>query len=200
MIGFARVVRSRTIQTLALLAVIPSSRTAAETSRRERSAKSQPPVYLVASCERTSGKNNVANTWLVDNRGRQFTLSEEIAIALGDNIKSGNLTSSAVASIIKFAQPVGRTVLPAELEHALTLVVGAQRSTLWNHEQLKRCKDGGSDIYRAYVLSPGKASQEPVLLRSRECGRIVDENASPAARELVTWIDSLSRPSPSPSK
>jgi len=170
-----------------IVVLVVACNAAAGAQHSGRRATSQPPVALVASYQFTQGRSGYTEVWFLDNRGKEFMLSRPLDNMLGEYTSHGSLSSSDVARLIKFARPVARSLNRADLEHAVMLVAAAQRSTLGTHQKRKSCNDGSTVKIHAYVLPPGKISQQAVLLHYSFCGSVVDENLSPEAQELIGW-------------
>jgi hypothetical protein len=160
----------------------------ARAQRPGRGAKSGSPVGLVASCQSRHGMSGHSKVWFVDDQGREFTLDRPMDDMLSEGIAHGRLTSSDVARLIEFARPVAPSVPPIDVAHARMLAVAAQRSTLATHQKRKNCSDGSAVKIYGYVLLRGKVSQDAILLHDSFCNRVVDENLSPEAQEMIGWI------------
>jgi hypothetical protein len=188
----SEIVRRRAFatRTFAVLALLVVRNAAARTPHAVGRTNPQPPVSLVASYEYVSGKSGQAEVLLIDTRGREFALEHPPGSLFGSYIAGGVLSSSDTTRLVTVARPVSGRIPPAEVEHAGALVAAADRSTVWTHRPRMNCKDGAGIRIHGYVFPPESArvTQKVVLLYRSYCQRVMEENLSPDADELIGWI------------
>ena len=173
-----------------VLALLVVRNAAARAPHVGRNTNPQPPVSLVASYEYVRGKSGQIEVLFIDSRGREFALEPPLGSQFIPYIAGGVLSSSDATSLVTFAQPVSGRIPPAELEHAGALAAVADGSTVWTHRPRANCSDGAGIRIRGYLFPPGSArvTQKVVLLYRSYCQRVMDENLSPDAQELIGWI------------
>jgi hypothetical protein len=100
------------------------------------------------------------------------------------------VTDDDLARIAAASRRLPRRVTPAEVRHALALLVLSRTGAI---EQVRSgaCKDGGSSSITGYLLAHDGKGMAPLLLEEEQCHVLLKENASRAARELTHWVHHL---------
>jgi hypothetical protein len=149
------------------------------------------PVSLVLSYLHTKGQSGKSATWVLDDRGRQFILRDEIDGYVNQEAALGFVSLSVVADAIQLARPVPGELKPAEVARARALIARAGRSAARTPRQERACEDGSTDQIFGYLSPAPGTSQRAVLLRHLHCGKTVEENLSREGQQLIAWADRL---------
>jgi hypothetical protein len=102
------------------------------------------------------------------------------------------LTQNDFDSIVAASTALPRRITAAEVAHALSLVAKSRAAPVTTI-RLSGCYDGGGSTLSAYIFADDSKGSLPVVLEEGECGYVLQANQSPAARELVQWVDRLRR-------
>ena len=129
------------------------------------------------------------DVWFLDTLGRRFSFSrrsceDPLAMALG----RGSIRPKDFAALVARSHQAGPALSPSEVDHLLSLLAESRSIPAREDSPNAGCKDGGTARIRGYWTDPDGRASSFYSLWEFICDKVVLQNPSPAAQQLVQWV------------